>query len=1688
LSALGVLLICAVVASGAEPKSIRLRTENIAPSQPDRARTAQPAAEARTVSGLFLIQFEDRAQPGWRETLRPLGVELLRYVPDDAFIARFENVQVNVVKALPFVRWVGDFRPDHKIDPRFQGRLRAGPANEPAEVSVLLSTRATPAEIAEAARSLPGASRAAVPRLGTILRGRTSLGQVRSLAQSPGVLWIEPAPRMKLFDEVGSKITAGDGGGHVLFPQSFGFDGSGVTVAVADSGLDSGDPGAMHPDLAGRVRALFFYGTLSDAADEHSHGTHVAGIVAGNATLREADEEGHFYGLGVAPGAQLIAQRLFDGAGNYEPPPSFETLTRDAVRAGADIGSNSWGDDTQGRYDLSAAEFDGLARDADGLALEDQPYFLEFSAGNAGPGAQTIGSPAVAKNVIATGASQNNRFNLPVEEFSIYADGQEAMADFSSRGPCEDGRIKPDVVAPGTWIASLRSIFANDDYAWWPISENYMYQGGTSQAGPHVSGAAAVLVQYLREALGFARPSPALLKAALIHSAVDMDDAVETGPAPNMDEGWGRVDLTQIILSSRQHEFVDQTVLLSTGQTYERAVLVGSGDEPLKITLVYTDVPGFPGAIPALVNDLDLEVLGPDGTLYRGNQFEEGESQPNPGAADSINNVEGVHLFAPLPGEYIVRVRARNVPQDARSDTGAVDQDFALVVSGAIAPPGTGIVTFDRSAYSAPALIKLVLVDQNLAGQPTATLLLRSATESAGETIMLRASGVTGLFTANVATATGPALANGRLEVSHGDAIEAIYQDANPPGPRTFRARADLLPPVISGVNAVDRFGRIIISWHTDEEANAVVRYGTNTLDLAATNRFFETSHEVPLGEVMPSHTYRYVVISEDLAGNRTTNANPSFTFTPAQAPTVLLVDAYYNDLFEAPPLSGYTAVLERLGVSYATWDASVDGTPPAEVLRPYRCVIWRVPEFSLGVTWSAADTQAVTNYLAGGGSLLMSSMEFLSRLEEPSSYFPSFARDVLQVQSFEPDTGVSRISGAGSEPIGSGIDLTLDYTPYEDFIKELVGIPADASDTILPTTNAAPILLDGGSVVGVRSPKTGQDQPGRVVFLSFPLDAVPLGAGVGNNRAGLLRNILNFLVPSEGNSTIGLDNDVYAVPSRVVVEVEDSDLAGQAQTTVHFYGPQQSEGVAVTLTPTARRGLFRGALTLVSSNSPGGGPQLLVQSGDTIRADYLDASASQTLSATATVETTPPAISSVLVEPGYVDALVYWQTSEPADALVQFSDAPGTFPVNFTAYDPNFDLAHALTLEGLVPDRTYYFRVVSRDRAGNTTIDDNNGQLYTFTTLQPLSPPWQDDLEHGSSAWALYTADESEIEWTLGVPGNGAAAYSPANAWGSNLDGRPASLAESFLISPAIALTGGNRATLRFWQNYDFSSRSELDLFEYGELLLITNAATAPVTLDEVVDVSGDWEGVEYDLTPYLGNVVYVVWHYVLISFDSLERFGWLVDDVSVTVTNVEPGTIQIANNLAQAAFVLSGPVSHAGRGWSLTLTNAPPGEYRVLYGDVAYYATPPAQTNTLLSGGTVVFTGNYTFADANGNGMSDAWEQAFFHEVSPERTPTTDSDGDGATDLAEFNAGTDPTSAQSALRLLTPVLPGDGTLLLRWPALPGRAYRMEHSPDAVHWAARSDWMQFASTPGTFSMPLPGPGAPFLFRLQVRP
>src|SRR5207253_2691215 len=384
----------------------------------------------------------------------------------------------------------------------------------------------------------------------------------------------------------------------------------------------------------------------------------------GNGSLGTGDPNGFLWGLGMAPQADIINQRIFDSGGAWQNP-SYYSLGSDALNNSASVNSNSWGIQDGGAYLIDDMIYDGLVRDANIFTPGNQSLIFEFSAGNGGWGGgtpvyQSTGSPGNSKNVITTGASLNFRPTVPPPG-TWPADDFNASIGFSSRGPTADGRIKPDIVAPGGWIASALSSQANPNWCWQNIDAFHIYCGGTSMSGPMVSGAAALFVQYFRNTTG-ADPSPAITKAALVNGAVDMPavanpsfGSFSTGPIPNMDEGWGRLHLGNVIASSAAHFYDDQTVSLSTGASHTYQIAVGIVDQPVKVSVAWTDVPGTPGAGTELVNDLDLTVTAPDGTMYLGNNFADGASAPG-GTPDSKNNLENVYISNPAVGVYTVTV------------------------------------------------------------------------------------------------------------------------------------------------------------------------------------------------------------------------------------------------------------------------------------------------------------------------------------------------------------------------------------------------------------------------------------------------------------------------------------------------------------------------------------------------------------------------------------------------------------------------------------------------------------------------------------------------------------------------------------------------------------------------------------------------------------------------------------------------------------------------------------------------------------------------------------------------------------------------------------------------------------------------------------------------------------------------
>ena len=542
-----------------------------------------------------------------------------------------------------------------------------------------------------------------------------------ALAGDDAVVAIEPYVEPELLDERAAQIVAGNldpagtvptGPGYLGFLNASGFPTAlfNFAIDVTDEGIDTGilpPPPAAHTDFfasglgtnATRVQYSQEFGTDPDARDCGGHGTNVASIAAGFNTATGAtreDAQGFNYGMGVAPRAQLGATKIFTCTGTFSPGVSFATLTSNAHAGGARVSNNSWGANTGGAYNADAQAYDMLVRDARPAVPGNQQMVEVFAAGNAGSGANTIGAPGTAKNVITVGASENVRaigFTDGCGVTDAGANSAKDIINFSSRGPTDDGRIKPDIVAPGTHVTGAQPQVGasyNGTGTCTPQfpAGNTLYSlvSGTSQATPEASGFAALIRDWYRRTHGGGStvPSPALTKALMVNTATDIvggdDGAGGSNTAiPTQIQGWGRINLGNL-LAPITRGFVDQTERFGgTGQSRRFVYTVPDTTKPLKVTMAYTDAPG-PTSGNAFVNDLDL-VVHTGGQSFKGNVFSGGLSSTG-GTADPRNNLENVFLPAGTAGRFSVEVIAKNIAGNGvPANADATDQDFALVVS-----------------------------------------------------------------------------------------------------------------------------------------------------------------------------------------------------------------------------------------------------------------------------------------------------------------------------------------------------------------------------------------------------------------------------------------------------------------------------------------------------------------------------------------------------------------------------------------------------------------------------------------------------------------------------------------------------------------------------------------------------------------------------------------------------------------------------------------------------------------------------------------------------------------------------------------------------------------------------------------------------------------------------------------------
>ncbi len=711
---------------------------------------------------LHLIQFVGPIKPDWKAEIERCGVKVVSYVPNNAYVVQGNAQALAQLQAWAgatnIVQWEGDYADDYKVHPGAVNKDKFGFPQTPDSDTFAIQLITDDSSNSNTLALIERVKLDPIKRDFTVLQYRNIIVRipaesVAEISTQPDVISIQPYNDPDKRDERQAQIIAGNlsgsspsGPGYLAWLASKGFTqeqftASGFVVDVTDSGIDNGTIAPGHfglyqsgnPALSGRVAYNRIEGTPhigSSAAGCDGHGNLHAHIIAGfndaSAGFPHTDAAGFHYGLGICPFVSVGSSVVFDP--DVFTSPNFANLQSKAYASGARISANSWGN-TNNSYTVDAQAFDALVRDAQPSGSTfatpgNQEIVIVFAAGNRGSSANTVGSPATAKNVISVGASENAR-SLNTSnggKSSMGADGcgyaddaadnVNDIAAFSSRGPCSDGRQKPDLVAPGTHITG--GVFQNSTLTsgngvasacfkassicalsgggaagstnnFFPLGQQfYTVSSGTSHATPAVAGACALLRQYFINS-NLPPPSPAMTKAYLMNSTRYMTGAGANDNFWSAAQGMGGLNLgnafdgvPRILRDQNTND-----LFTASGQTRVFTGRIVRSDKPVRVTLAWTDAPGSTIGN-AFNNDLDVTVTTQsNGNTYKGKNFSGQFSVPG-GSADSKNNVENILLAAGVSGDITITVTAANINSDGVPNFGtSLDQDFALVIYNA---------------------------------------------------------------------------------------------------------------------------------------------------------------------------------------------------------------------------------------------------------------------------------------------------------------------------------------------------------------------------------------------------------------------------------------------------------------------------------------------------------------------------------------------------------------------------------------------------------------------------------------------------------------------------------------------------------------------------------------------------------------------------------------------------------------------------------------------------------------------------------------------------------------------------------------------------------------------------------------------------------------------------------------------
>ncbi len=617
----------------------------------------------------YIVQFTGPIQRRWFRELERLGIKTIGYLPNYATIARLSPQDREQVAGLPFVNWIGIFQPAYKV----QAELLEG--NGIKDIAILITPGEEPEPIKAVITGQGGkVINTTTSPFGTVIEATVSTWAIAAIARRPEALWIQERTEPTTANNKCQWVTQSGWSSSAPPDTSLaarpawlnGVRGQGVIMSTTDTGLNMGHdmfrddsmsvtPPGVWPEHR-KVVAYKKYGT-ADASEGQYHGSHVNGTVAGDDSITGGSSfydgmaiKGRLYFVDVTNGSSFVVPNdlwtvwdtVYFGRGL---PDSLRPIRQHS-------GSWGWGN-TSGTYLIQDASTDAFA-----WAYKD---FLNIMAAGNEYSARRIRNPGIAKNVLTVGATRNGT-------------SSNAIASFSSRGPTQDGRLKPTIMAPGESLYSATRTGTN----------TYSSMSGTSMATPAASGAVGLMRCYLQE--GYyptGEPveenrldyiSAALLRSMAIASA---DPNIGSYTPPDNNIGWGRIDVDSVLYfagDTRRLLLKDDTFGLATGE-YKMEYFQVNSAIPLRVALVWTDTAAAPNANPTLVNNLDLELISPAGVSYHGNKYSSGQSIENPTGWDSINVEECCRVNAPDSGLWAIRVWARNVATSGR-------QPFAWTITG----------------------------------------------------------------------------------------------------------------------------------------------------------------------------------------------------------------------------------------------------------------------------------------------------------------------------------------------------------------------------------------------------------------------------------------------------------------------------------------------------------------------------------------------------------------------------------------------------------------------------------------------------------------------------------------------------------------------------------------------------------------------------------------------------------------------------------------------------------------------------------------------------------------------------------------------------------------------------------------------------------------------------------------------